>query len=209
MASISFYDVSVGSYTRALKVLLRILNKAAATQADPSLLDARLAPDMYPLARQVEIAAMFAGELAEAVTGRKLVPWVQRANGEPGWGPEPNRHAGDSSSPAWADATGLVEQALEILEKEVGTPSSPAVVVDARVAAEGVQLPMRIAGETFATPAAECVLANGLPNVLFHVYTAYAILRSRGVALGKIDVLLPFAPERVADELVGKGLVAA
>lgn len=164
-------------------------------------------PTVYPLARQVEIAAMFSGELAEALTGRKFVPWAQRANGELGWGPE--RDSGNGSGngpgngPAWGDAIALVETALGFLEQEVGSASPSSV--DARVAGEGVQLPMRIGGASYPTPAAEYVLANGLPNVLFHVYTAYAILRAQGVELGKMDVLLPFAPKRVADELAGKG----
>lgn len=54
MASISFYDVSVGTYTRALKVLHRILNKASASHADPSLLNARLAPDSKQLFQDPE-----------------------------------------------------------------------------------------------------------------------------------------------------------
>lgn len=183
--SISFYEYSIGSYTKALKVLLRILTKASTHPDAASLLDARLAPDMWTLAHQVQIAAAFAVALAEALVGAQLVAWNERRDS----------FGGDDK--CWADVLARVEKALAVLAEV-----DPAQA-DSRVAGgEGLKLPMRVGSEfTFQVPAADCVLTNGLPNVFFHVYTAYAILRSRGVEIGKKDVLVPFLPGYVADEM--------
>ena len=61
---ISMYGLAQTSTTRGLRALDAILDKAAAyaeaRKIDPSvLINARLAPDMFPLARQVQIACDF------------------------------------------------------------------------------------------------------------------------------------------------------
>ncbi len=60
--TISMYQASVPVFQRMLKALDAILDKAVANaterKIDPAVLvAARLAPDMYPLARQVQIAS--------------------------------------------------------------------------------------------------------------------------------------------------------
>lgn len=49
-------------------------------------------------------------------------------------------------------------------------------------------------GKTHTTPAKTAVLHHGLPNFFFHLNTGYAILRSKGVPIGKKDYLSPFLP---------------
>jgi hypothetical protein len=61
----SIYQAAVPVYSRHLKALSAILDKAAAyasqRKIDPTaLLQARLYPDMFPLARQVQIACSHA-----------------------------------------------------------------------------------------------------------------------------------------------------
>ena len=53
----SLYDITVPVFTRTLRNLDHLLAKAAESGVDEqSLLEARLAPDMLPLTRQVQIA---------------------------------------------------------------------------------------------------------------------------------------------------------
>ncbi|RHZ59799.1 uncharacterized protein CDV56_105670 [Aspergillus thermomutatus] len=59
----------------------------------------------------------------------------------------------------------------------------------------------QVGPEEAEIPAAEFTMATGMPETLFHVYITYAILRSKGVDLGKKDVLIPFLPECVLNEL--------
>lgn len=186
MASITFYDYSVGTYTQALSMLLGILQKAAAQHPNDAttLLDTRLAPDMWPLRRQVQITVAFAAELAAALGSTS--PQAVGID----WSEDEER--------TWPSATARVEGVLARL-RAVGPGEA-----GARVAA-GLTLPLRVPDSPeLAVPATDSVRAYGLPNVFFHVYMAYAILRSQGVQLGKRDVLMPFLPPYIAGELASR-----
>ena len=53
----SLYDISVPMFTCSLRNLDHLLGKAVASGVDEqALIEARLAPDMLPLPRQVQIA---------------------------------------------------------------------------------------------------------------------------------------------------------
>jgi hypothetical protein len=68
--SISLYDASIPVFIRALKVLDTLLEKAAASGIDPAgLVEARLAPDMYTLAGQVQRASDTAKASAARLSG--------------------------------------------------------------------------------------------------------------------------------------------
>lgn len=47
-------------------------------------------------------------------------------------------------------------------------------------------------GKTHTTTAKTAVLTHGLPNYFFHLNAGYAILRSKGVPVGKKDYLSSF-----------------
>jgi uncharacterized protein len=77
--TITAYEASVPVLTRYITHLSRMLGKAqthaASHQSDPaSILQARLAPDMLPLATQVEIAANFVFRLCAPLAGQPLPP---------------------------------------------------------------------------------------------------------------------------------------
>ena len=75
--SLSLYQISVPVFVRMFGNLSAILDKAEAFAAekkiDPSvLLGARLAPDMYPLTRQVQIASDAAKGCAARLAGQEV-----------------------------------------------------------------------------------------------------------------------------------------
>ena len=72
--TLSMYDASVPAFVRTLKQLDALLDKAeayaAAKKIDPSVIvNARLYPDMFPFARQVQIACDFAKGAKRAPRG--------------------------------------------------------------------------------------------------------------------------------------------
>ncbi|KAH8777802.1 hypothetical protein F5883DRAFT_544077 [Diaporthe sp. PMI_573] len=201
MSSVAFYDISIGYYAKAMTVLLGILKTASAHPDVASFLDARLAPDMYPLASQVRIATKPPVALVEALAGKELVAWWdEKLVGDRD--DSPFVSVWGERERSWPELIARVEKTLEMLKD-----------VDAKKAnaeADEKTLPLQIAPESLGAaafrsiPAVDFTLANGLPNVFFHVFMTYAILRSKGIDVGKKDVLIPFLPEYILEELFGK-----
>lgn len=177
--SISLYDLSVPTYLQAVRAIAHCLDRAArhcaATGADPDdLVNARLTDDMMPLHFQVEAAWHHAVWSLESVkTGVFLPPALV--------GPVP-----------FADlqvVMGKAEIALEAFTpKEVNSWSGkdlvieiyqPANVENASTSAWAPQT-LTFTPETF-------LLTYSLPNFYFHAVTAFDILRTQGVPIGKGD----------------------
>jgi len=190
MAPVPFYDISIGYYIKTLSALLRILQVASTHPDVASFFDTRLAPDMFPLSKQVQYATRYPVALAEALTGQQLVSWNETRTM---WGEQEK---------AWPELIVRVEKALAIL-KGVDPKEAEAKADDTTMklqigpASDGPKAVRDI-------PAVDFTMAQGLPNVFFHVYMAYALLRSKGVVVGKKDVLLPFVPGYIMDEMMGK-----
>lgn len=163
----SISQVSIPALTIALSALSDILDKAAAfstvKKIDPSvLLNTRLAPDMFPLTRQIQIAA----DLAKNGGGRLA-------------GLEP---------PRYEDTETTIEQLKDRLAKTVAYLK---VLDTKQIDASGdreITFPM---GPTDKGKMKGIDFLNHfvLPNVYFHVAIAYAILRQCGVDIGKRDFL--------------------
>lgn len=165
--SLSMYHASVPVLIRALENLRQLLQKgqdhAQAQGYDAGiLLQSRLYPDMYPLIRQVQLAtdsAKFA----------------------------PARLAG-LDSPRFDDDETTFEQLYARLDRAIDYLHSFAPgQIDGSEARE-VRLPTRTRGD-LQFDGRGYLLGFVLPNVFFHVSTAYAILRHNGVPLGKRDYL--------------------
>ena len=162
------YRASVPVFTRALRNLAGILRKgeafAAARKIEPSvLLSYRLAPDMFTLARQVQIAT----DMAKGCVARLA-------------GVDAPVFADDETT--FAQLIARIERCLAYLEtfeaaQVDGTEQKP------------VTLKMR-AGE-LKFEGLPYLLEFATPNVYFHCTTAYAILRHCGVELGKQDFIGP------------------
>jgi uncharacterized protein len=164
--TLSMHALSVEVFTHALSNLSWILEKGAnsATQRkfEPEvLLASRLAPDMLPLTRQVQLAC----DLAKNSVARL-------AAHEP---------------PRFEDTETTVEQLRSRIARTVDYLKSVAPAALEGAETRDIRVP---AGErTFEFKGLEFLQRWAIPNVFFHVTTAYNILRHNGVDLGKRDFL--------------------
>ena len=164
--SLSMYEASVPVFHRALTNLAAILHKAAAhAQAkkfDPVVLvNARLAPDMLPLSRQIQIASDHARGAAARLAGLERPPVPDN---EVTLDDLQARIAStiaylDTFKPAQIDGSEQREITLPLRTGEI-----------------------KLKGQPY-------LLYFAFPNFWFHVTTAYAILRHNGVDIGKQDFI--------------------
>lgn len=163
---LSMHDASLSVFAQGLKGLAGVLDKAAAhaeaRKIDPqALLQARLFPDMFPLARQVQIAADFAKGASCRLAGAEI--------------------------PAWEDDEASFEELKARVRKTIDLITS----LDAAAfeGAEDRDIALVRRGETSIHKGQAYLLQQALPNFYFHLTTAYAILRHNGVEIGKRDFL--------------------
>lgn len=159
------YEITVPQFTKMLTNLNGILAKAAANADSRKfemdvLLQSRLAPDQFTLLRQIQIAC----------DGAKLA--VSRLTGK-------DAPVNDDKETSWPQLKTRIDQTVQYLSsftakdfvgaetKKITTPRW-----------EGKWL----TGQEFATE-------HALPNIYFHITTAYSILRHNGVDIGKKDFL--------------------
>jgi hypothetical protein len=160
------YQALVPASIRILNNLAAILEKAAvhaeARKIDPAvLLGSRLAPDMLPLLKQIQIASDGAKGGAARLAGM-----------------EPPKY--EDNEITFADCVARVRKTIAFLE------SLKPEQIDGSEE-RTISLPMRSGTRTFQ--GMTYLLTHVLPNFYFHVTTAYAILRHNGVELGKQDFL--------------------
>lgn len=164
--SISMHSASVPVFTLMLGNLLQWLDRAEAHAAERKydtavLMAARLAPDMLPFVRQIQIAC----------DGPKFC--VARLAGI-----EAPRFADDETS--FAQLRERIARTIEFLAAV--TPAQ----LDGTEEKE-VTIPRRDGSFTMK---GEAYLKHFvLPNLYFHLTTAYGLLRHNGVPLGKTDFL--------------------
>lgn len=164
--SLSIYEASVPPFIRAFHNLAAILEKgavhAAETSLDPaSLIEARLAPDMLNLAGQVQRAS----DTAKASIGRL-------AGITPPSFPD--------TETTFPELQGRIAQTVRFLE---------GITAEQLAGAEDRAITMNLAKRPVTFTGRSYLLTFGLPNFYFHITAAYAILRHKGVALGKLDYL--------------------
>ncbi|MDB6146054.1 MAG: hypothetical protein JWP80_5098 [Pseudomonas sp.] len=164
--SLSYFQLSVPVFLRGLDNLSKILDKAvehANTNgiAMDELLQARLAPDMYTLVGQIQIASD-ASKLCTA------------------------RLAG-VTPPSFADTETTLEHVRERIAKTQAFIRS--VTPEQYAANEGTTISMKLPGQEVTFSQQDYLLHFALPNFYFHLTTAYDILRHKGVPIGKMDFL--------------------
>jgi hypothetical protein len=163
---ISMHAMSVDVFTHTLGNLSWFLDKAARSaeqrKFDPGiLLAARLAPDMLPLTSQVQIA----GDIAKGAVARLA-------------GQEPPRFEDNETS---------IEQLRARIARTIDfLKSVPASALEGAETRD-IKLPAR--ERTLEFKGLDFLQRWAIPNVFFHVTTAYDILRHNGVELGKRDFL--------------------
>lgn len=164
--TISMYQASIPTFIRALNNLADILQKAAdhaeAKKIDPAVLvNARLFPDMFPLAKQVQIAS-------DAAKGGA----ARLAQSEP-----PSFEDNETTFPQLIERAKKTVAYLETLKPgQIDGSEGRTVSWKTRTATKEMQ------GQPY-------LLNHVLPNIFFHISTTYAILRHSGVELGKQDFL--------------------
>ena len=162
------YSMSVPVFARMLRNLDGVLDKGAAyavaRKVDPAVLvNARLFPDMFPLAAQVRIAGDFAKGAVARLTGN-----------------EPPKY--EDNEATFDDLKARIAKTIAYVE---GFKPEQFEGTETRT----ISLKMRGEDRTFD---GLTYLANiVLPNFYFHVTTAYDILRHNGVELGKRDFVGP------------------
>lgn len=166
MALLTIYDASVTVFLHNLNQLVHLLRKgeawAAEQGSDPAnLIQARLAPDMRPLAFQVQAASDAAKLAAGRLTGL-AVPRFE--DNERSFAELQARIANTR-----AFLAGLPREAFEGGEDRAFTLKAG-------------DTELHFTGQPY-------LLHYALPNFFFHVTTAYDILRHQGVPVGKRDYL--------------------
>lgn len=161
----SLYEETVPPFTKLLQNLGRWLDKAEvhakARSFDPeTLLTARLAPDQYPLLKQIQATCDAAKQPAARLTGKT-----------------PPVHP--DTEKTWAEAKARVATCLAYL----GT-LTPADFEGAETRL--IALPF-LPGK--GCRGGHYAREMALPNFYFHASMAYALLRHNGVDLGKTDYI--------------------
>jgi len=161
------YTHSVPVFRQMLTALRAILAQAGAHAAAKSiepdaLLQARLYPDMFPLLKQVQIAADFSRGISARLAGIEVPVY-------------------EASEKSFADLDALLARTLEFLD---GVKSAQFEGSETKeiVLRPGTPKEKKLSGQAY--------LANyGLPQFFFHVTTAYDLLRHNGLSIGKRDYM--------------------
>ena len=164
--SFGMYQASVPAFLAMLKNLTAILDKAEAYAAERKiepevLLNWRLAPDMFPLTRQIQIAADF----AKGTTARLADAEVPK-------------YADDEKS--FAELKARIAKTVKFVEG-----LAPKHIDGS----EGRDITLTVGGQELHFKGEPYLVHFALPNFYFHAATAYDILRHCGVEIGKRDFI--------------------
>jgi uncharacterized protein len=165
--TISMYSASAPVFIRLLGNMLTWLDKAQAhaeaRKFDPNnYVGLRLAPDMLPLVKQVQIASDAAKGCMARLAGHELPTW-------------------DDTETSLDDLRARIRKTLAYVQSfepaQIDGSDLREVLVPRRN-----RDPLQFTGEAYLKHWA-------LPNFFFHATTLYALLRHAGVELGKSDYL--------------------
>jgi hypothetical protein len=164
--SLDLHQTVTMTAIRGLKALDAILDKAAAyaeaRKIDPAvLLGSRLAPDMFPLSRQIQIACDFAKSPIARLAGMEV--------------------------PKFEDVETTIPEFKARIAKTLEFVRS--VAADKLAGAEARQIEWKAGPNDMSMPGAAYFTGYAVPNFYFHLSMAYAILRHNGLEIGKRDFL--------------------
>ena len=164
--SLSMYQASVPAFLQMLNNLTAIFEKAEAFATERKveeavLLNWRLAPDMFALTRQVQIAADFAKGTTARLAGAAV--------------------------PSYADDEKSFAELKQRIAKTVAFVQGfkPADIDGS----EDRDITLTVGGQEMRFKGLPYLVHFSLPNFYFHATTAYDILRACGVPLGKRDFI--------------------
>ena len=166
-APVSMYQASVPVFRQMLMALSEILGKAEAhfeaKKVSPEvLLQSRLALDMFPLLRQVQIACDFAVSISCRLAAIEVPAY-------------------DESEQSIAELQKRIASSVAFLDglSEAQFEGSETLEIVLR---PGTPKEKKLSGRAY-------VLSYGLPQFFFHVTTAYNLLRHNGLEIGKKDYM--------------------
>ena len=164
--AISMYQASVPVFLQMLQNLHKIIEKAITysetRKIEPSaLINARLYPDMFPFSKQIIIATGTASNCAARLAGLDL----------PNLEADPNTFAGLAE---------MIKKAINFLNS---------VKPEQIDGTEEKKIAYSQHGRDYAFDGLSFLLKYSVPNFMFHVTTAYDILRHNGLEIGKRDYL--------------------
>lgn len=164
--SLSMYDASIPVLLRGLENLSAVLEKgeahAKAKGFDSTVLvQSRLAPDMHPLSRQIQIATDMSKGCAARLAGIEIPSY-------------------EDNEQTMGDLQARIRKTLDFLRS---------VTPEQLEGSEARQLAFKTRTREWAFNGQAYLLDFVIPNVFFHLTIAYAILRHNGVELGKMDFL--------------------
>ncbi|MEZ5955931.1 MAG: DUF1993 domain-containing protein [Hyphomonadaceae bacterium] len=167
MAKLSMHAVSAPIFVRNLNNLSSMLSKAEqqakAKGYDPAvLLNARLAPDMFALTRQVQIATDHAKGCVARLAGQQI-------------------EAIEDTETTFADLQARIKKVLGIVESYKPEQFD---------GSEAREITIKIPNMELKFSGIDYVNQWAMPNFYFHVTMAYAIMRHNGIDLGKKDFLI-------------------
>lgn len=159
------YEMTIPQFTKMLHNLNLIIDKAVANSTERKfemdvLLNGRLAPDQFNFIRQVQIASDTAKYFASRLTGKE--------------------------APAWDDNEKSLPEIKARIEKTIGYLST--FKADDFKGSETKHITTPRWEGKFLT-GLEYTNEHAIPNMYFHITTAYSILRHNGVPVGKKDFL--------------------
>ena len=165
---VTMYDISIAPLIRTLSNLSRILKKGEAyakiKEIDPSiLLNSRLFADMYPLTKQVQIATDMSKGVGARLSGLDIPKY-------------------EDNETTFDELQARVSKTIDFLES---------VEPELLEGSESKRVTITIRNIDLEFTGQDYLLKWAMPNVYFHVTTAYNILRHNGVELGKSDYLGP------------------
>jgi hypothetical protein len=164
--SLSMHSMSHGVFKKGLTQLLQIMEKGAASAQARNfdvgvLFHARLAPDMLPFSRQIQLASDFAKNSMARLAGVDAPRF-------------------EDTEASWDELVARVKKTLEYIDT---VPASALEGSETR----HIKIPLRDRTVEFA--GLEFLQVWALPNFFFHHVTAYNLLRHNGVDIGKRDFL--------------------
>lgn len=161
----AMHSLVTETFVPMLESLSGIIDKgeAHAAASGQDLLNARLAPDMYTFAKQVDASCHFARNATQRLSGGSPIA----PGGEP--------------RTSWSELKAQVADAIAFVSAQ------PAAGFDGAESRDcGMELPT---GMVLPLDGQQFLVRFALPNFYFHLVCAYAILRNHGVELGKRDYL--------------------
>lgn len=160
--TLPLHDLAITTYIHGLETLAHLLTRGAEKLGAEELVELRLAPDMYPVARQVQFVCLQALDAAARLSGRT---------------PAPAEHP---------------QETLAQLQERIAAALAELRAIPAGDLVGGEDRPVRRPlGDEFNLEMTgfEYLRDFSLPNFYFHLVTTYAILRNHGVDLGKRDFM--------------------